>query len=56
VAAPDYFVHETRDWLILPYELAGLSIEELRRHKPELSSSIDRLEKLVRARAPTAVS
>ncbi|MCI0516893.1 MAG: hypothetical protein L0Y45_03570 [Woeseiaceae bacterium] len=56
VAAPDYFVHETRDWLILPYELAGLSIEELRRHKPELSSTIDRLEKLVSARARTTVS
>lgn len=56
VAAPDYFVHETRDWLILPYELAGLSIEELRRHKPELSETIDRLEKLVRTRAQTTVS
>ena len=56
VAAPDYFVHETRDWLILPYELSGLSIEELRRHKPELYSTIDRLEKLVSARARTTVS
>ena len=36
VAAPDFFVHETRDWLILPYELSGLSIEQLRLHKPEL--------------------
>ena len=23
---PDYFVHETRDWLALPYELTGMSI------------------------------
>jgi hypoxanthine phosphoribosyltransferase len=51
VAAPDFFVHETRDWLILPYELSGLSIEQLRLHKPELSSVIERLEKLVSARA-----
>lgn len=56
VAAPDYFVHETRDWLILPYELSGLSIEELRRHKPELRASIDRLEKLLGAGSRTTAS
>ena len=27
---PDYFVHETSEWLVLPYELSGLSLEELR--------------------------
>ncbi len=42
---PDYFVHETRDWLILPYELTGFSIEELRRYRPELGDIIDRLER-----------
>ena len=46
---PDYFVHETRDWLVLPYELTGFSIDELRDNKPELSSIIDRLEPFVRA-------
>ncbi len=46
---PDYFVHETRDWLVLPYELTGFSIDELRADKPELSSIIDRLEPFVRA-------
>jgi hypoxanthine phosphoribosyltransferase len=44
---PDYYVHETQDWLILPYELSGLSLQELREHKPELLSVIDRLEKLL---------
>jgi len=44
---PDYFVHETRDWLVLPYELSGLSIAELREHRPELGTIIDRLEPLV---------
>jgi len=47
VRPPDYFVHETSAWLVLPYELAGLSIEELRENKPELGSVIDRLEALV---------
>ncbi|MDH3265533.1 MAG: phosphoribosyltransferase family protein [Gammaproteobacteria bacterium] len=44
---PDYYVHETKDWLVLPYELSGLSIAELREHRPELGAIIDRLEPLV---------
>jgi hypoxanthine phosphoribosyltransferase len=44
---PDYFVHETRDWLVLPYELSGMSLQELREHRPELLSIIDRLEPLI---------
>jgi hypoxanthine phosphoribosyltransferase len=47
---PDYFVHETRDWLVLPYELTGFSIEELRQHRPELRQIIDRLEPFVQKR------
>ncbi len=34
--APDYYVHETADWLVMPYELSGLSVEELREHKSYL--------------------
>ena len=44
---PDYFVHETSDWLVLPYELSGFSIDELRTKRPELSGLIDRLAPLV---------
>jgi hypoxanthine phosphoribosyltransferase len=44
---PDYFVHETSDWLALPYELTGMSIDELRTNRPELGPIIDRLEPLV---------
>ena len=50
IRPPDYFVHETKDWLILPYELSGMSIEELHTHKPELSHIIDRLRPFVEAR------
>lgn len=56
VSAPDYFVHETRDWLVLPYELSGLSIEELRLHKPELRSVIERVETLAGGRAKRAAT
>lgn len=31
---PDYFVHETDRWLVLPYELSGLTLDEIRAHKP----------------------
>lgn len=47
VRTPDFFVHETSDWLMLPYELTGLSISEIRENRPELGSIIDRLEPLV---------
>ena len=45
--APDYFVHETRDWLVLPYELSGLTVDELRQNRPELNDVLDRLQLLV---------
>ena len=44
---PDYFVHETSDWLVLPYELAGLSLEELRANRPELGEIVERLDRLM---------
>jgi len=40
---PEYFVHETDEWLVLPYELSGFSIDELRQNRPEMSGLIDRL-------------
>jgi hypoxanthine phosphoribosyltransferase len=46
---PDYFVHETDDWLVLPYELSGFSIDELRKNRPEMVGLIDRLAPHVKA-------
>jgi len=46
---PDYFVHETDDWLVLPYELSGFSIDELRENRPEMLGLIDRLAPHVKA-------
>jgi hypoxanthine phosphoribosyltransferase len=42
---PDYYVHETDDWLVLPYELSGQSLDELRENRPELAGIFDRLER-----------
>ena len=47
---PDYFVHETTDWLALPYELTGMSIEEIAEHRPELRAIFERLKPFVDAR------
>ena len=46
---PDYFVHETDDWLVLPYEMSGFSIDELRENRPEMLALIDRLAPHVKA-------
>ena len=34
---PDYFLHQTNEWLVLPYELTGLSEAELLSHKPVIA-------------------
>lgn len=31
---PDFYVHETEDWLVFPHEICGLTQEEIRAHKP----------------------
>lgn len=31
---PDYYLRTTNDWLVLPYELEGLSKHEISQHKP----------------------
>ncbi len=33
---PDYYLHETAEWLKFPHSLEGLSIEEIRAHRPAL--------------------
>lgn len=38
---PDYYVHETDQWLVFPHELNGLTIEEIQQGKPEMADLID---------------
>lgn len=42
---PDYFLHQTDDWLVFPHELKGLSLAEMRANKPELAAAMPLLEK-----------
>lgn len=38
---PDYSIHETDDWVVFPYELQGLSLEEIKQYKSFAYNSID---------------
>lgn len=43
---PDYFIHESDDWLVFPHELSGLSLDELKEHRPELDFISEKLQAL----------
>lgn len=40
---PDFYLHETKDWLVLPYELDGLSRTEISEHKPVVAEILTEL-------------
>lgn len=40
---PDFYIHETDHWLVMPYELTGLTRPEIEEHKPGLAAILDRL-------------
>ena len=41
---PDYFLQQTSDWLVLPYELTGIDRAELEQHKPWIVPLLDDLK------------
>ena len=40
---PDYFIHETDQWLVFPHELQGLKVEEIRSGKPDIADILDQV-------------
>lgn len=38
---PDYYIHETAEWIVFPHELDGLSFEEIAEGKTELAPILD---------------
>ncbi len=42
---PDYFVHETDDWLVFPHEMSGLTDDEIQDNKPYLFEIMEDLKK-----------
>ena len=41
---PNYYVHEVHDWLVLPYELQGLSRDEIVNNKPSMAGILEQLK------------
>ena len=41
---PEYFLHETDEWLVFPHELEGLQISELADGKSDLANILDLFE------------
>jgi HSP20 family molecular chaperone IbpA len=35
---PDYFIHESEEWLVFPHELAGLEADEITQGKSDLTN------------------
>lgn len=40
---PDYYLHETAEWLKYPHSLEGLTVDEIAIHRPELFNIIKHL-------------
>lgn len=40
--APDYYLHETDRWLVLPYELMDLELADIQQHKPLVAALLAR--------------
>lgn len=36
--SPDFYLQETNQWLVFPHELQGLSVQEIKQHRPELTA------------------
>ena len=44
---PDYFIHETDQWLVFPHELDGLEVQEIIESKPELHKVINKIKPIL---------
>ena len=44
---PDFYLHETDEWLVFPHELDGLTVEEIKENKPELKDLIDKISPII---------
>ncbi|MFT7461285.1 MAG: hypoxanthine phosphoribosyltransferase [Planctomycetota bacterium] len=44
---PDYYLHETDSWLVFPYELDGLTREEISTHKPALNPVFEEIKEFL---------
>lgn len=47
---PDHYLHETDQWLVLPYELNSLTVDEIYKHKSGLAPIFDELKEYLPTR------
>lgn len=43
---PDFYVYETDEWLVFPHEFDGLSTDEIRENRPELTKIANRIDEI----------
>ncbi len=41
---PDYYIHESEEWLVFPHELDGLTSDELRENRPHIAGIMDKID------------
>jgi hypoxanthine phosphoribosyltransferase len=44
---PDFYLHETDEWLVFPHELEGLTIDEIKENKPAVKDLIDKITPII---------
>jgi hypoxanthine phosphoribosyltransferase len=44
---PDFYLHETDEWLVFPHELDGLTIDEIKENKPAVRDLIDKISPII---------
>jgi len=44
---PDFYLHETDEWLVFPHELDGLTINEIKENKPALKDLIENISTII---------
>ena len=44
---PDYYIHETDQWLVFPHELEGLTLDEIKANKPQLIDLIPNIKDII---------
>ena len=44
---PDFYLHETDEWLVFPHELDGLTIDEIKENKPAVRDLIDKISPIL---------
>lgn len=49
---PDFFLETTDRWLVFPHEIEGLTLDEIRTHKPELEAAMPLLTGRLEGNSP----